>query len=61
MVKSSNVAFAMWLGVMLDGIPEALMMACKSSAGTLEPEFILAVPPPALMAIDCAWEGRAAV
>jgi len=43
MVKSSNVAFAMWLGVMLDGIPEALMMACKSSAGTLEPEFILAV------------------
>mmetsp|Transcript_110624 Transcript_110624/g.309194 ORF Transcript_110624/g.309194 Transcript_110624/m.309194 type:complete len:360 (-) Transcript_110624:184-1263(-) len=42
-VKTGNVAFAMWLGVMLDGIPEALMMACKSSAGTLEPEFILAV------------------
>lgn len=39
----SAVAFSMWLGVTLDGIPEALMLGFKTNEGSLSWQFIVAV------------------
>eukprot|EP00931_Biecheleriopsis_adriatica_P074535 TRINITY_DN48574_c0_g1_i1.p1 TRINITY_DN48574_c0_g1~~TRINITY_DN48574_c0_g1_i1.p1 ORF type:complete len:349 (+),score=28.73 TRINITY_DN48574_c0_g1_i1:65-1111(+) len=40
---SSNVALSMWLGLLLDGIPEALMLGFMTNEKAITFEFLLAV------------------
>lgn len=40
---SANVALSMWLGLLLDGIPEALMLGFMTNEKAITFEFILAV------------------
>mmetsp|Transcript_8895 Transcript_8895/g.22941 ORF Transcript_8895/g.22941 Transcript_8895/m.22941 type:complete len:402 (-) Transcript_8895:89-1294(-) len=38
-----NVALSMWLGLMLDGIPESLMLGFMTNEGTIQIHFLVAV------------------
>mmetsp|Transcript_49035 Transcript_49035/g.109985 ORF Transcript_49035/g.109985 Transcript_49035/m.109985 type:complete len:350 (+) Transcript_49035:36-1085(+) len=41
--SASNVALSMWLGMMLDGIPEALMLGFMTNEGSVTFSFLVAI------------------
>lgn len=40
---SAQVALSMWLGMMLDGIPEALMLGFMTNEGSVTFSFLVAI------------------
>jgi len=41
--KGANVAFSIWLGILIDGVPESMLIGFMQSEGELSIAFIVAV------------------
>ena len=41
--EGSNVAFSIWLGILIDGVPESMLIGFMQSEGELSVAFIVAV------------------